>query len=239
MKLDVLLTPRDVNAQRVRERAVVVFDVLRATTTLAAALAAGAEEIRIFDSLDAAAVAAEAHPGPRILCGERNCLPPPGFELGNSPGAFESALHAGRTVFMCTTNGTRAILAARMAKLLLTGAVVNATAVAERLAPLGMDVTLLCAGTGGEPAMEDVLGAGAVIDALFSRAGVELEGDLARMAARLFRCSRDDLRSVMADSIGGRNVLAVGLGADIEFASRLDSVPVVGGVADGPLRVMR
>jgi 2-phosphosulfolactate phosphatase len=230
MRIDVLLTPREVRAERLAARSVVVFDVLRATTTMTAALAAGVAEIRVFDSLDAAVAAAKSCGSSPLLCGERNCLPPPGFDLGNSPGSFTHELHAGRTVCMATTNGTRAIVAARSAKLLLIGALVNASAVARRLVEADADTTLLCAGTDGEPAMEDVLGAGAVMDALGRLSSVELEGDVARIALRLFQSCRENVRSAMADAIGGRNVSAVGLGADIDFAARLDVFDIAGRV---------
>lgn len=238
MRLNVQALPRDVQPPMLVDRSVVVFDVLRATTTITAALAVGVAEIQVFDALDPAAAAARAHPGARLLCGESGCLAPPGFDLGNSPGAFDRTLHAGLTVFMSTTNGTRAIVAARSTRLLLIGALVNAAAVARRLIAAQSHVTLLCAGTGGEPAMEDLLGAGAVIDAMASSAGVALEGDMARIALRLFRCCAKDLRGALAESVGGRNVLGVGLGADIDFAARLDALPLVGRVVEQPLRVI-
>src|SRR4051812_31663822 len=114
MRADVVLLPRLLQPELLRERACVVFDVLRATTTMASALEAGIAEIHLFDSLDAARAAARAHPGPRLLCGEEKCLRPGDFDLGNSPGQFLDE-HRGVTLFMCTTNGTRALLAAREA----------------------------------------------------------------------------------------------------------------------------
>jgi 2-phosphosulfolactate phosphatase len=240
MQVDVVLTPRDVRAERLAERVVVVFDVLRATTTITAALAAGVREVRVFESLDAATAAARAFGGSAaVLCGERQCLRPAGFDLGNSPGAFSRESHAGKTVFMCTTNGTRAIVAARAAKLLLVGAIVNASAVARRvLAEQVEAATLLCAGTDGEPAMEDLVGAGAVIDAMSRQSAGEPGNDVARAALRLFCASRDDLRGALADATGGRNVIAAGLAGDIEFAVRLDALAVVGRVIGEPLRVV-
>src|SRR5258707_6334294 len=102
MRLNVVLTPKDVKPDSLTNRAVAVFDVLRATTTITAALAAGVSEIRIFDSIDAAKSTAKVCQPAPILCGERNCLPPPRFHLGNSPVGFQRKLHNGRTVFMCT-----------------------------------------------------------------------------------------------------------------------------------------
>ncbi len=208
----------------------VVFDVLRATTTMAAALDAGVEAIHIFDHLDAARTAAArwTGPGPKLLCGEHRCLPPSDFDLGNSPGVFAPEIHRGQTVFMSTTNGTRAILAARGAAVLLVGAVVNRLIAAERLASEGRHVTLLCAGTDGAVALEDVLGAGAVLDALVERTAVRLASDTAELALATFRANRDRLHETFSQAPGGRNVLAVGLGDDVAFAARLDTLVTVG-----------
>lgn len=242
MLLDVVPLPKDLEPRHLRGRVVVVFDVLRATTTMAAALAAGVKEIRIFGSLAEARAAAAAHAGgaeSRVLCGEEHCLPPAGFDLGNSPGAF-TASHAGRTAYMSTTNGTRAIVAAREADVILTGAVVNAHAVARALAEVGRDVTLLCAGTNGNIAMEDLLGAGAVMDAL-TRVGAKVTpgSDVTLIVQRLFNATRHDLRAALAQSLGGRNVIAAGLLGDVDFAARCDVLDVVGDVHKDPLAVKR
>lgn len=234
MKVDVLLLPSYATPESFAGRSVVVFDVLRATTTMTAALAAGVQEIRVFP--DTAAVRQTAgeislHPAP-LLCGEEKCLAPAGFDLGNSPGAF-SQEYAGRTLFMSTTNGTRAILAAQDAAQLFVGALVNASAVAAVLADMGLDVTLLCAGTNGRVAIEDVIGAGAVLSALNREIATVPGSDTARMAIRLFESSRNDLRSALAEGDGGRNVIAAGLGEDIDFAATVDRFPHAVGVVEG------
>ena len=241
MDIDVVLLPAHLQPAHLDGRVVVVFDVLRATTSMAAALAAGVREIRVFGDLEDAALAAGRHreAATRLLCGESNCLRPEGFDLGNSPGAFRRELHAGRTMYMSTTNGTRAIVAARAAPVVLVGALVNAPAVARAVATRwgGMGVTLLCAGTGGAVAMEDAVGAGAVLDAIARLTAVTPASDVAVMARRLFEGARDDLRAALTESRGGRNVVAAGLAEDIEFASGLNSVNVVGVVETEPLAV--
>ena len=244
MNLDVVLLPSELQPGQLAGRAVAIFDVLRATTTMAAALSAGVKEIRIFPDVAAARAAAAAYPGPHpILCGEAKCLPPPGFDLGNSPGAFHHAAHAGRVAFMSTTNGTRAILAAKEAAVRFTASLVNAAAAAAALASSNFDVTLLCAGTGGRVAMEDVLGCGAVIEHLHVHAVAsvikppEPGNDAARMAHRLFLDNRHRLKEIMADAEGGRNVIGAGLAEDVHFAAQLDALNIVGVVKearDGP-----
>lgn len=234
MNVEVVLLPRDLRPDHLSGRAVVVFDVLRATTTMVAALSAGVSKIRIFGELEEAKAAARACAAPHLLCGERRAVKPPGFDLGNSPGAFKSDLHRGRILFMSTTNGTRAILAAGGIEAIFIAALVNADAAAEALSHTALDVTLLCAGTEGYVSSEDVLGAGAVIEALQVRTDVELASDVAWMARQLFVAQRDDLKAALLASRGGRNVVRAGLSEDIAFASKLNSIPVVGVVTGRP-----
>jgi len=237
MTAQVVLTPRDLKSADVVGRTVVVFDVLRATTTMTAALAAGAAEIRVFDSLDAARAAAGQFAGPKVVCGELNCLAPPGFDLGNSPRQWDQLNCSGLTVFMATTNGTRALAAAAALKpgTLLAGALVNAKAVARVAMAAGTDVTLLCAGTAGEVSFEDLIGAGAVLSEL----QVSTSGDAALIASRLFQQSRDDLTSAMRLGTGGGNLIRVGLEADIDYCAKIDSLAIVGRVNADSLTVNR
>lgn len=238
MNVDVAMLPSELVDTKVRRSTVVVFDILRATTTMTAALEAGVRDIRIFSDIDAARAAGEQFGPDRLLCGEHKCLPPPGFDLGNSPGAL-CAEHAGRTLFMSTTNGTRAILAARDAALLLVGSILNASAVARQARAGHRDVLLLCAGTDGQVAMEDLIGCGAVLGAMERDGDVQMTSDHARIARRLFESARADLASALGQSQGGRNIIAAGLTADIEFAARLDTARVVGLAQeeDGVIRI--
>jgi len=232
--LDVVLLPRDLRPNHLRDRAVLVFDVLRASTSITAALHAGIEEIRIFGDTSSARAAAKAFDGPRLLCGEENCLPPPDFDLGNSPIAFERRKHAGRVAFMRTTNGTRAILAAQGAAAVYVGALVNAAAVAGAAARTERAITLLCAGTNEQVALEDLVGAGAVIAELMSKAQVHMESDVAQIALNLFRSAASNLVAALKESQGGKNVIAAGLQQDIEFAAHLNRIDKVGIAVGNP-----
>jgi 2-phosphosulfolactate phosphatase len=245
LPVDVVLLPAELKRDdHLVGKSVVVFDVLRATSSMTAALAAGVKEIRIFGDVESAARAAVDAGEGRLLCGEVKCLPPPGFDLGNSPGAFDAAAHHGRTAFLATTNGTRAVIAAHGAAAhVLVGAIVNATAVARELRRLALNVTLLCAGTGGEVAMEDVLGAGAVLDSLTRLKTGRAHNDAASIALHLFRACRDRLIEVMSEAAGGRNLIDVGLKRDIELCAQLDRFGDIVGIVrdddDDPLRVTR
>lgn len=237
-KVNLFLTPASLSGADLSRHVVVVFDVLRATTTITAALAAGVNPIYVFDRVDDAREQAGLFDGARILAGERKCLAPAGFDRGNSPRGFSSATDAGKPMFLATTNGTRAVAAVASAPLVLVGALVNAAAVAELLSRTSHQIILLCAGTEGEPSMEDLLGCGAVLGELSQRKELELQGDLARVAERLFTAAKDDLPGALADSQGGRNVTAAGLAEDIAFTARLNSLPIVGQLQRNPLRIV-
>lgn len=239
MRVEVVLLPSMLQKGQLGGRSVAVFDVLRATTTMAAALAAEAREIRLFADLASAKSAADAFDGPRTLVGEVECLPPEGFDLGNSPGAFDRRLHDGRTLFMCTTNGTRALLAAAEGEEVLPAALVNRSAVARALAGGGRDLTLLCAGTNGQPALEDLLGAGSVIDRLTLEGDVTFDSDVARLALAAWHGCTHDLLQVLRETQGGRNIIAAGLDEDIEFAERVDGFDVVGRLIPGETPTVR
>jgi 2-phosphosulfolactate phosphatase len=235
MDVDVVLIPAHLNGQSLSNKTVIVFDVLRATTTITSALDAGIRVIRAFGDLaDAKQAAAEHKPRP-ILCGELHALPAPGVDLGNSPGQF-TAEHAGREIFMATTNGTKAIVAARHAAEIFIGALVNATAAANAAAAARRPVVLLGSGTNGEISMEDAIGAGAVCHLLEAR-GFAAAGDVARMARQLFLSAASSLPAVLRDCQGGRNIRKVGLDPDIDFAARLDVFNLVGVVDPSNLAI--
>ncbi len=238
MKVQVVQLPRLLEPPHLVDRTVVVFDVLRATTSITAALAAGVAEIRVFGSTADAQAAANGFSGRRLLCGETNCLPPAGFDLGNSPGEFSMSKHAGQTMFLSTTNGTRAIVAAKAAPAMLIGCLLNAHAVATQLIRIGRDVTLLCSGTDGEPAPEDAIGAGAVIDGLQRNSGCELVGGDAIAALASFKQAMDNLPATLSTTAGGKNIIKADLRKDIDFAARLDVFTEVGVVTDSPLRII-
>jgi len=237
MRVDVVIIPGLLNPANLAGKTVVVFDVLRATTSIAAAMAVGVESIRIFSDIQSALAAAEAagKTGEKpLLAGEVSALRPPGFDLGNSPRQYNSS-HQGRRVFLATTNGTKAIVAASGAATVLTAALVNAGPTARFCRALGADVTLLCAGTEGQFSLEDFVGTGAVLSALRQTGEVQVGNDAALAAEAFFTARRDQLRQTLASGQGGRNVVRAQLEPDIDFAARLDALDVVCRVEDGQI----
>ena len=152
----------------VQPESAVVIDVLRATTTIAWALHNGAEAVQAFADLDDLRAAAEAWPAEqRLLLGERGGQKLEGFDLGNSPVAVTPDVVKGKRLFMSTTNGTRALDRVRSVPLLLTTALPNRGAVAQRLIERQpASVAIVGSGWEGSYSLEDSLAAGALIQRL-------------------------------------------------------------------------
>ncbi len=211
--------PSLLKQQDVVGRTVVVFDVLRATTTMAAAFNAGATEIRFFASLDAARLARASYKGQALLVGETQCEKPHDFDLGNSPREFTSMQCKGMTLFMSTTNGTRAMVAARNASRLFAGSTVNASATATAIRKAGLPVTLLCAGTEGEMSLEDLIGCGTVLCRM-EHLQLDFENDAAVLAADL--ALRDPDNELFEMTQAAERLSGVNLDEDTQFASITD-----------------
>ncbi|MGQ9735359.1 MAG: 2-phosphosulfolactate phosphatase [Thermaceae bacterium] len=196
----------------------VVIDVIRATTTAGLYLKEGAEALVLARDLDQARLL--RRPG-EVLAGEKGGLRPEGFDLGNSPR--EASLVRGKVVVMATTNGTRAVHAARMARALLLGSLQNARAVAARAAALGERVDLVAAGKEGKIGLDDLYAAG-VIGQRLVELGFGPEGDLAHLALLL---AQNEPLAVLELAEAAKALVEVGLGEDVEVCAQVDRHEVV------------
>src|ERR1044071_5311850 len=150
MRVDVFFTPQEVTPGGVSGRVVAVIDVLRASTSIAVALANGARTIIPLESSEEVVSRAKSLERSAVrLAGERKMGKVPGFDFRNSPLEFTKDAVEGKTLFMSTTNGTAAILAVQGARDVVIASYVNVTAVLSMLRAAlrgGSDVTIVCAG---------------------------------------------------------------------------------------------
>jgi len=244
MRLDVHSLPQLTTPEALAGSTVVVIDVLRATTTMLYALQAGARCVIPCLEVDEALRIAAGSPGNSVLGGERHGVRIEGFQLGNSPSEYTPSTVGGKCVVLTTTNGTQALRVCRQAARVLVGAFVNRSCLVAALARAER-IALLCAGTDGHITQEDVLFAGAVVAEL-ERTGVRCAfNDEAELAAAAWQATssaadpRANLQSVLRRSRGGRNLVRLGFGADIELAAQLDSTPVLGELSLQTWRVVR
>jgi 2-phosphosulfolactate phosphatase len=225
LMIDVALCPSEI--QRFQDCdlsgvTAVVFDVLRATSTMNFGLKHGVEQFFPVETVEAARARKATNPD-LLLAGERRGLPLEGFDLGNSPKEYVAV--PGRSIVFTTTNGTVALHRMRRAAKVYVGALLNLEAVTTVLARENPGhILLVCAGTEEDFSLEDGVAAGALIDRLPDRN----RSDAAMLVHRLYQQVRGDLASVLRGSRNGRALVKVGKSEDVELCAQVDVVDTVG-----------
>jgi 2-phosphosulfolactate phosphatase len=224
MRIDVVPTADAVTPERVAGVTALVVDVLRASTTIIAALASGADGIVPVAHPDDA----RSRAGTGVLvAGERRGEKLPGFDLGNSPVEFSATPLLGRTVVFTTSNGTRALLATRGAAAVGIAALVNASAAAAWAAAQRRDVTVVCAGERGALSLEDHVCAGLLVERLRRAVADARVTGPAEAASEAARPYEQDVTRLASDSRWARNLATSGHGPDVRACLRLDTTALV------------
>jgi 2-phosphosulfolactate phosphatase len=216
--IEVLFSPAEfatLPERDLSDTACVVFDVLRATTSMITALANGAQAIIPVVDIPEALATKRLHPD-ALLAGERDGLRIPAalaqgteFDLGNSPREFTPGRVKDRTIIMTTTNGTRALRACTGAATILVAGFRNLGAVAELLLRNPPPrLLLVCGGTYEEAALEDTLAAGSLCASLWPLYASGHVADSASIAFALHERWQSDLPSAMQFARNGRKLLA-------------------------------
>lgn len=228
MHIDVALTAGAAGAMPLGGVTVLVIDVLRASTSIVTALVNGCEGVVPVASAEEARRSAAALPaGTVVIAGERRGEPLAGFDLGNSPLEFTAERVRGKTVIMTTSNGTRALLAARGAAAVGVAGLVNLGAAAGWAIAGRRDVTLVCAGERGAISVEDHACAGLLVDRLQrDEPGAGLS-PAAQQALAFGRRYGKDVSRLAEDSSWARHLTARGRGRDVAACLMLDTTTVV------------
>lgn len=232
--LSVHLVPALVAPSLLVDSVVVMIDALRASVTIASALASGASAVHptltVEDAISLSKrMQSEGLARDRIvLGGERGGVLIPGFDLDNSPLAYTPERVQARTVIFTTANGTSTLLHAHGAARILIGALTNVSAVCRRIEADPREVHILCSGTRGEISLDDCLAAGAMVERLVA-AGRELGSDDSGLVClRLWQeAKKAGVLEAMGASRGGRNLGRLGFDADIRFCSTVDVLDVL------------
>lgn len=236
--LDVHYLPQFVAEADLAGGTVVVIDLLRASTTICHALAAGARDVTAFLEVGDAIRAAEVQPDRTelILGGERGGVIIEGFDLGNSPAEYTPDEVFGQRVFFTTTNGTMALQHTRLASRVIVGAMVNLSAVVESLRK-DEHVHLLCAGTNGHVTREDLLAAGAIGHELLKQGDRERNDladsvigewqELLTTGKALGRTPTEQLAIELRETQGGKNLIELGMDADLPRCAAIDTLDLV------------
>ena len=237
MRIGVTYGVEDLESRDISGATAVVIDCFRASTSIVAALAAGANAVYPFVAVDDAVEAAAAMGG-AVLGGERGGARIEGFDLGNSPEEYTAEAVAGRNVVMTTTNGTKVLAAAAKAEAVYVGCFVNAGATVRELLSRGGEVVLTAAGTEGYFSIEDALCAGMMIERLCEANEADLE-DSSLFARLAYKATGGDVGTYARRGRGASNIRALALDADMDYCLAIDSAPIVAKVLTNPLRVVK
>jgi 2-phosphosulfolactate phosphatase len=231
VKLDVHYGVQQLTPQDVQGRVVAVIDVLRASTTIATALASGARAVIPFESSDEVVDRAKQFERDDVLlAGERRMHAIPGFDLGNSPREYTREVVGGKTVLLTTTNGTVALAGIQGARDVVVASYVNYSAVSAmiRAAARGAsDVSIICAGRERQFALEDAACAGRYVYQITKRLPAVESNDAALAASLIDRKYGDNLMRLFETAAHGRALAAAGFEADLAACAAVDSFPVI------------
>lgn len=223
MELEVFLTPHTLTDQDVRNRTVVVLDVLRASSTIVTALSHEARCIvPVPDMAAAYRLTSNLDTDQYLIGGERNGVKIDGCHLGNSPLEYTREQVAGRTVVLKTTNGTGAILAGQAAGQLVIGSFLNADRVVEFVRQTAAPLTIVCAGWRGRFSYEDTLCAGFLIDRLWNGTVPRQISDATYAAHTLYRAVRTDIDAALAGCDAAQLLGSLGQQSDVAYCAQTD-----------------
>ncbi|MBC8324431.1 MAG: 2-phosphosulfolactate phosphatase [Verrucomicrobia subdivision 3 bacterium] len=244
MRLQTTFTPADFEALAqtdLSETTCVVFDILRATSSMVTALANGAERIRPVATIDEA-LAAKAEYPEALLCGERHGqritaeqAKGTDFDLGNSPREYTAEIVTGKTLITTTTNGTRALRASLGAREVLVSSFLNLQATIDHLREASPKrLVLVCGGTFEEAALEDTLAAGALAETLDADADQCCD---ATTAARFLSNSAPIEETILNAQNAKRLLSLPDLAEDVSFCLQRDTQKFIAVLAaDGMIR---
>lgn len=199
--LEVFSSAHSFREEDVRDKTVIMIDVLRASSTIITALKNGARGVIAVEDMDEASrISHNLDAQSYLLSGEKDGITIQGYDLGNSPLEHTEDRVKGKTIILNTTNGTKAIKRCVLADQIVIGAFLNLDAVVEYLKKLEQEVVLVCAGWRGRLSLEDILCAGNIIYELCSGHLPGEAGDGAKVALGLYEKFGDDIENSVKSS---------------------------------------
>ncbi|MDB9414226.1 2-phosphosulfolactate phosphatase family protein [Microcystis aeruginosa] len=208
----------------------VVIDVLRATTTIATALNAGAEAVQTFSDLKTLMQVSDTwQPEKRLRAGERGGAKVEGCDLGNSPLDCTPDLMKGRRLFISTTNGTRALQKVEESPIVITAAMINRQAAVNYLLDRQPEtVWIVGSGWEGGYSLEDTACAGAIANALQEQSGqMAIGNDEVIASIALYRQWQNDLLGMFHSCSHGQRLLRLHCQEDLKYCANIDSLDVL------------
>jgi len=231
-KLETCFSPSLLHLYDIKDSIVVIIDVFRATSTIAAVLHNGATEIIPVDSV-AKCIELGAQTPNSLTAGERDGKVAEGLQHGNSPLEYPREFIENKTLVLTTTNGTRLLHMCSNANEIITGSFLNLGAVCDYLVAQKKNVLLACASWKDRYNLEDSLFAGAVYEAIGEH--FEMNCDSTRAATHLYKVAKTDLYGFIQDSSHFLRLSKFGLQYDMEYCCKINEHNVLVKLVDDKL----
>lgn len=224
MKIDVVITGNNVTTDIVKDKVVIVIDILRATSVIITAISNGAKSVIPVTNVEEALKIRNKMENV-VLGGERKAKKIDGFDLSNSPLEYSKENIQDKNVILTTTNGTKAITRSSSADKVYIGSLLNAKAVARKVYEENKDIVIVLAGTNDKFSIDDFLAAGAIISDILEIKEYNLT-DIAKTSLLLFN-TNSDLEELISNAYHYNLLLDLGLHDDIKYCLEKDILNIV------------
>ena len=225
--INIILTPAEFQYYPIdtNEPVIVIIDIFRATSTIVTALAHGARSVIPVQTIEEAKVfKAKGY----LVAGEKNGIPVPEFDFGNSPSEFTNDKVKDKDLVITTTNGTEAIQVAQQHKGdIVIGSFLNLNAVAEYIIQQNKNVIMLCAGWKNRFNLEDFVFAGSLTYHLYNTQLFHLDSDSALLGYLTFDRSKRKLKEFLNMASHKKRLENLKLEGDIDFCLSVNKYPIV------------
>lgn len=225
MKVDIIISAGHIDKDKVKDKNVIVIDMLRATSVITTAIANGCKEVIPLLSVEEAMELVRENRQQHVLGGERKALKIEGFDCSNSPLEYGCEAVKDKTIVITTSNGTRAIKGSEGARNILIGAMINGKAVAEKAFALDNDIVIVNAGTYDEFSIDDFICSGYIIDCLKAITSVELT-DIAVTAHYIYK-NNEDIFSFIKLASHYKRIQELGLHEDLIYCCQKSIIDIV------------
>lgn len=238
MHIDIQFLPLPPNPEILSGRAVVVIDVLRATSVMVHALSQGAIEIIPVATVEEALHRIKDFSlGKTLLGGERGSRKIEGFDLGNSPKEYVTEKVEGKRLILTTTNGTKAFHFVSSGKEIMVGSFFNIGSLAERCLELGEDLFIFPSGDEGSFSLEDTVCGGMLIEQIIKKEKKSITlTDASCSACILYQRFKANLVEAFRLSCHGKDLIDRGFGDDLPYCAQIDITPIVPLFREGVIR---
>jgi 2-phosphosulfolactate phosphatase len=233
-KLDVFYALHSFQEDELRDKIVVVIDVLRASSTIVTALMNGAKAvIPVADMGEASKISMNVDSDNYLLCGEKDGEKIEGYDLGNSPLEYSEDVVKGKTLIFNTTNGTKAIKKTLGSSQVFIASFLNVSTVVKQLSEVNKEIVLVCAGWKGRLAFEDMLLAGNIIHDLCDGSLGDDSKDGAKVAFSLYDRYGKDIAAVIHKSNHAMRLKEIVGADDVDYCCQIDTTDILPRLHEG------